>query len=79
MWMERGKDSAPATLLVGRFEPEAGEPQERRTRRKIAAFDLDSTLIATSSGKKFGNDPADWKWWDPSVPTRLRKMYMEEE
>ncbi|KAI1369017.1 DNA kinase/phosphatase Pnk1 [Xylaria arbuscula] len=78
VWMERGKDSSPATLLVGRFEPEAGEPQEKRSRRKIAAFDLDSTLIVTSSGKKFGNDPADWKWWDPSVPTRLRKMYMEE-
>ncbi|KAK5629274.1 hypothetical protein RRF57_004989 [Xylaria bambusicola] len=79
VWMERGKDSTPATLLVGRFEPEAGEPQDRKKRRKIAAFDLDSTLIATSSGKKFGNDSADWKWWDPSVPARLRKMYMEED
>ncbi|KAJ3575145.1 hypothetical protein NPX13_g4132 [Xylaria arbuscula] len=79
VWMERGKDSSPATLLVGRFEPEAGESPEKRDRKKIAAFDLDSTLIITSSGKKFGNDPADWKWWDPSVPTRLRKMYMEED
>ncbi|KAI0513132.1 DNA kinase/phosphatase Pnk1 [Xylaria bambusicola] len=79
VWMERGKDSSPATLLVGRFEPESGEPQDRKKRRKIAAFDLDSTLIVTSSGKKFGNDPADWKWWDPSVPTRLRKMYTEED
>ncbi|KAI0909366.1 DNA kinase/phosphatase Pnk1 [Ustulina deusta] len=79
VWTERGRDSSPATLLVGCFEPEAGERQDGRNRRKIAAFDLDSTLIVTSSGKKFGNDPADWKWWDPSVPTRLRKLYMEEE
>ncbi|TGJ87226.1 hypothetical protein E0Z10_g1529 [Xylaria hypoxylon] len=82
VWTERGggvdgQDSSPATLLVGRFEPEA-EEQDRRKRRKVAAFDLDSTLIVTSSGKKFGNDPADWKWWDASVPTRLRTLYMEE-
>ncbi|KAF2968679.1 hypothetical protein GQX73_g4934 [Xylaria multiplex] len=84
VWTERsggggadGQDSSPATLLVGRFEPEV-EEQDGRKRRKIAAFDLDSTLIVTSSGKKFGNDPADWKWWDASVPTRLRKLYMEE-
>ncbi|RWA07962.1 hypothetical protein EKO27_g7143 [Xylaria grammica] len=82
VWTERdggadGQDSSPATLLVGRFEPEVGE-EDRRKRRKIAAFDLDSTLIVTLSGKKFGNDPADWKWWDPSVPTRLRRLYTEE-
>ncbi|KAI8945989.1 DNA kinase/phosphatase Pnk1 [Xylaria longipes] len=76
VWTERGGDDGPPTLLVGRFEPEGGEKETKR--RKIAAFDLDSTLIVTSSGKKFGNDPADWKWWDPTVPTRLRKLYAEE-
>ncbi|KAI0967993.1 DNA kinase/phosphatase Pnk1 [Xylaria arbuscula] len=84
VWAERGASSSPATLLVGRFEPEAAEEkekkeeqQERIKRRKIAAFDLDSTLIVTASGKKFGNDPADWKWWDPVVPARLRRLYLE--
>lgn len=84
-WTERGVDGAPPTLLVGRFEPEGPsedgkgtEGETTRRRRKIAAFDLDSTLIVTASGKKFGNDPADWKWWDTSVPTRLRRMYAEE-
>ncbi|KAI6091033.1 PNK3P-domain-containing protein [Hypoxylon rubiginosum] len=79
-WSERAPDDdTPPTLLVGRYEPEnMGEPN-RRKRRKIAAFDLDSTLITTASGKKFGDDPGDWKWWDSSVPSRLRKLYAEED
>ncbi|KAI0179931.1 PNK3P-domain-containing protein [Hypoxylon sp. FL1284] len=80
IWSERapGEDTPP-TLLVGQYEPENIGEGDRRKRRKIAAFDLDSTLITTASGKKFGDDPGDWKWWDPSVPTRLRKMYAEED
>ncbi|KAI8959549.1 PNK3P-domain-containing protein [Daldinia sp. FL1419] len=79
-WTERvsdGNDSSP-TLLVGRYEPEKIDESGRRKRRKIAAFDLDSTLITTASGKKFADDPSDWKWWDSSVPSRLRKLYEED-
>ncbi|KAI1214413.1 PNK3P-domain-containing protein [Annulohypoxylon truncatum] len=79
-WTERAPDDdTPPTLLVGRYEPENIGELDRRKRRKIAAFDLDSTLITTASGKKFGNDPGDWKWWDSSVPSRLRKLYTEED
>ncbi|KAI1452274.1 PNK3P-domain-containing protein [Annulohypoxylon moriforme] len=79
IWSERAPhDDTPPTLLVGRYEPENVEA-DRRKRRKIAAFDLDSTLITTASGKKFGDDPGDWKWWDSSVPSRLRKLYTEED
>ncbi|KAI1812715.1 DNA kinase/phosphatase Pnk1 [Poronia punctata] len=80
-WSERAPDDdSPPTLLVARFEPEKLEEtdEDRRKRSKIAAFDLDSTLIVTSSGKKFGNEAGDWKWWDTSVPIRLRKLYEEE-
>ena len=42
------------TLLVLRYGPQC--PSE-----KIAAFDLDSTLIETSSGRKFATGPKDWK------------------
>lgn len=69
----------PATLLVGRYQPENQEGKSRPKRRKIAAFDLDSTLITTSSGKKHASNAADWKWWDSSVPGRLRELYEKEE
>ena len=38
----------------------------------------DSTLVTTSSGKKFASDAQDWKWWHPSVPQTLRKLYRED-
>ncbi|KAI2465793.1 PNK3P-domain-containing protein [Annulohypoxylon bovei var. microspora] len=80
-WSERAPDDddAPPTLLVARYEPEKTGDLDRRKRRKIAAFDLDSTLIATASGKKFADGPSDWKWWDSSVPSRLRRLYAEED
>ncbi|KAI1088728.1 PNK3P-domain-containing protein [Rostrohypoxylon terebratum] len=79
-WSERAPDDdTPPTLLVGRYEPENVGDSDRRKRRKIAAFDLDSTLITTASGKKFGDDPGDWKWWDSSIPSRLRQLYTEED
>jgi bifunctional polynucleotide phosphatase/kinase len=35
---------------------------------KIAAFDLDGTVI------KFSNDNGEWQWWNSVVPTRLREV-----
>ncbi|RDL37783.1 HAD-like protein [Venustampulla echinocandica] len=83
IWQERApSDDTPSTLLVGKYiaaddsasTTKAGDSK----RNKIAAFDFDSTLIQTSSGKRFASDSADWKWWHPSVPGRLRKLYLEE-
>ncbi|TWU78434.1 hypothetical protein ED733_008847 [Metarhizium rileyi] len=74
-WSERGpNDDVPATLLVGRYVPEGHAPNQK-PRRKIAAFDLDSTLITTSSGKKHAGDATDWKWWHPHVPGVLRELH----
>ncbi|KAK2606504.1 hypothetical protein N8I77_005247 [Diaporthe amygdali] len=78
-WSERAPDDdSPATLLVGRYEGGgiADEPSNNK-RRKVAAFDLDSTLITSASGKKFGSDPSDWKWWDSTVPAKLRSIYQD--
>ncbi|KAI3395319.1 hypothetical protein diail_1431 [Diaporthe ilicicola] len=77
-WSERAPDhDSPATLLVGRYEGSgtADEPPDNPSRTKVAAFDLDSTLITSASGKKFANDPLDWKWWDSTVPAKLRSIH----
>ncbi|KAK0712391.1 polynucleotide kinase 3 phosphatase-domain-containing protein [Lasiosphaeria miniovina] len=82
-WIERSSDEdTPATLLVGKYIPESGQsgaslPAAKR--RKIAAFDLDSTLITSASGKRHAGDAGDWKWWHHSVSGRLRQLYNDEE
>ena len=40
---------------------------------KIAAFDMDSTLVVPKSGK-FSNGRTDWKWWHQSVPYKLKRL-----
>ncbi|KAF2461511.1 polynucleotide kinase 3 phosphatase-domain-containing protein [Lineolata rhizophorae] len=64
------------SLLVGRYKTsETSAPSAGMKRRKIAAFDFDSTLITPASGCKFAKDASDWKWWHGSVPGRLRSLY----
>ncbi|KAG0652282.1 bifunctional polynucleotide phosphatase kinase [Hyphodiscus hymeniophilus] len=84
VWMEQSPDdNTPSTLLVGKYQPpnDSNSPQTtmaEEKRRKVAAFDFDSTLITTKSGKKFASDAQDWKWWHQSVPDILRKLYHDE-
>lgn len=74
-WSERKDDpNKPPTLLVGKYTPEK-ENKDTPKRTKIAAFDLDSTLIATSSGRKHAKDGSDWRWWDKQVPGKLKELY----
>jgi bifunctional polynucleotide phosphatase/kinase len=44
---------------------------------KIAAFDLDDTIIATASGNRFAKDASDWRWWHVSVPAKLKQLHSE--
>ncbi|KAF2742545.1 DNA kinase/phosphatase Pnk1 [Sporormia fimetaria CBS 119925] len=61
------------TLLAGRYgAAQAARPGKRR---KIAAFDFDSTLVTSASGRRFGRDAADWKWWHSSVPAKLKSLH----
>ncbi|KAI8340235.1 polynucleotide kinase 3 phosphatase-domain-containing protein [Chlamydoabsidia padenii] len=46
-------------------------------RVKIAAFDLDSTLITTLSGRTFAKNSTDWKWWDKNIPKRLEELHSD--
>ncbi|MCJ1395936.1 hypothetical protein MMC18_008822 [Xylographa bjoerkii] len=66
------------SLLHGKHKPKSdrlNDEGDHGKKCKIAAFDFDSTLIRTSSGNVFGRDAADWQWWNPSVPGKLRKLY----
>ncbi|KAF1358366.1 PNK3P-domain-containing protein [Lizonia empirigonia] len=65
------------SILVGRYNFSATVQSAIKVKRKIAAFDFDSTLITTASGKKFGRDASDWRWWHSSVPGTLRKLHEE--
>ncbi|MCJ1469682.1 hypothetical protein MMC07_008318 [Pseudocyphellaria aurata] len=68
-----------SSLLVGRYRPhptrQASDAQVKR--RKIAAFDLDSTLIDTISGGIFAKDSTDWRWWHNCVPNRLKQLHAD--
>lgn len=41
---------------------------------KIAAFDLDSTLIARKSGATFAQSSADWRWFNQATPAKLAEL-----
>ncbi|GAM17837.1 hypothetical protein SAMD00019534_010120 [Acytostelium subglobosum LB1] len=45
------------------------------TRSKVAAFDMDDTMIHTKSGAKFAKDRRDWVWWDDSVPIEMKRLH----
>lgn len=46
--------------------------------KKIAAFDLDDTLIKTKSGKDFGIDENDWEPFDNSIIKKLKKLVNDD-
>ncbi|CAE6414242.1 unnamed protein product [Rhizoctonia solani] len=64
------KDSTPqfgpATCLYGVH-------LEQKATSKASMFDLDDTLITRKSGKKFSDDPDDWKLWATNVAEKLRE------
>ena len=46
-----------------------------RHRKRIAAFDLDGTLIKPKSKAVIPKDVDDWQWLSPSVPMVVRDLY----
>ncbi|KAJ5736752.1 uncharacterized protein N7483_001877 [Penicillium malachiteum] len=64
-------------LVVGKYTPQKTSNTKTEKNRKIAAFDLDSTLIKTRSGNTFPRSADDWQWWDGSVATKLGSLHEE--
>ncbi len=62
------------SLVIGRYEPQTMPPQALKHPVRIAAFDLDDTVISPT-GAKFARSAQSWRWWDPSVPGRLKSLY----
>ncbi|KLJ12772.1 hypothetical protein EMPG_12222 [Blastomyces silverae] len=63
------------SCIIGKYHQEqALEAVKSGVKRRIAAFDLDSTLIATKSGRRFATNQHDWKWWSPTVPDKLKEL-----
>jgi hypothetical protein len=44
---------------------------------KIAAFDLDETLIRTKSGGPYPRGEHDWKWLYAAIPVHLKGLHDE--
>ncbi|KAH9881218.1 hypothetical protein J1614_001713 [Plenodomus biglobosus] len=67
------------SLLVGRYGATTATPTPTLSlsKRRVAAFDFDSTLITSASGKTFGRNANDWKWWHSSVPGRLNELHQD--
>ncbi|KAF9958999.1 hypothetical protein BGZ72_010439 [Mortierella alpina] len=71
-----GAPAAPADILwtyhgqsfiVGEaFDPPVGS--------KVAAFDLDQTLIKVNGKHKWPKNADDWVWWAPGVPAHLKEV-----
>ncbi|KAG0658357.1 hypothetical protein C6P46_005813 [Rhodotorula mucilaginosa] len=44
---------------------------------KIAAFDIDGTLIVPRDGRKFPKNETDWTWLKPQVVPKLRQLHQD--
>ena len=44
---------------------------------RVAAFDMDSTLIAPKSNRRFPLHRGDWRWLHPEVPLKLRQLHCD--
>ncbi|EXJ77494.1 hypothetical protein A1O3_09720 [Capronia epimyces CBS 606.96] len=65
------------TLIVGRYDASNVPPHTRTLPVKVAAFDLDDTLIVPNTGNKWARTATSWRWLDQSIPGRLRSLYSE--
>ena len=63
---------AQSVLQLAPSAPLLTHPRETEVR--VAAFDLDGTLVVPKSGAKFAKNKSDWTWFDARVPDKLREL-----
>jgi len=75
---KKARTSHPSNLQVTEHESIviiSPNPGQIKGCSKIAAFDMDSTLIVPKAPKaKFPKSRTDWKWWHKTVPTKLKQL-----
>ncbi|KAF8477536.1 polynucleotide kinase 3 phosphatase-domain-containing protein [Kalaharituber pfeilii] len=65
------------SLILAKYNSTSSAAVNHFTPRRIASFDLDSTLIKTASGRVFAKSESDWTWWNPAVPNKLKELYSQ--
>ena len=68
-----GWDVLENTLLFKSF----GVNKEGEAREKVAAFDLDGTVIKTRSGNAWASGPDDWQQFNKDVFKKMQKYHDE--
>eukprot|EP00775_Hariotina_reticulata_P003469 gene3469-3741_t len=63
---EQGWHTEPPSLIWKDFGAKASA--------KIAAFDLDGTIVHTKSGGDFARDAADWRWWNKDTAAKVAEF-----
>ena len=53
------------------------QPQQTVS-NKVAAFDLDYTLITTKSGRRFPKNKDDWRLINKSIKSKLNQLHLDK-
>ncbi|GKZ20638.1 hypothetical protein AbraIFM66951_005366 [Aspergillus brasiliensis] len=61
------------SAVIAKYTSDLGHKKSTE-KPKIAAFDLDSTLVSTASGNTFPRNGSDWKWWHDTIPGKLKEL-----